>query len=150
MTLWTSNKPYILSILSYMHVMYENIHKRVFCCAGHCNVGGHCKKVDGCPGHGEALRVLHGATHHVHPLTFIHLLTKHILSEDSNGRIAESLHLLHEPENLHSLLRAAFHWRSSGHHHLGGVGPGQPGAQVLHLAPGRESIANRSNSTTPI
>ena len=28
-----SNKPYILSILSYMHVIYENIHKRVFCCA---------------------------------------------------------------------------------------------------------------------
>ena len=27
----TSNKPYILSILSYMHVIYENIHKRVFC-----------------------------------------------------------------------------------------------------------------------
>ena len=27
-----SNKPYILSILSYMHVIYENIHKRVFCC----------------------------------------------------------------------------------------------------------------------
>ena len=26
-----SNKPYILSILSYMHVIYENIHKRVFC-----------------------------------------------------------------------------------------------------------------------
>ena len=29
--LWRSNKPYILSILSYMHVIYENIHKRVFC-----------------------------------------------------------------------------------------------------------------------
>ena len=28
-----SNKPYILSILSYMHVIYENIHKRVFCYA---------------------------------------------------------------------------------------------------------------------
>ena len=28
-----SNKPYILSILSYMHVIYENIHKRVFCCS---------------------------------------------------------------------------------------------------------------------
>ena len=27
----SSNKPYILSILSYMHVIYENIHKRVFC-----------------------------------------------------------------------------------------------------------------------
>ena len=29
--LGASNKPYILSILSYMHVIYENIHKRVFC-----------------------------------------------------------------------------------------------------------------------
>ena len=57
------------------------------------------------------LRVLHGATRHIHPLTLIHGLTKHILhvSEGSNGTIAEFLHLLHEPENLHSLLRATFH-----------------------------------------
>ena len=40
-----SNKPYILSILSYMHVIYENIHKRVFCYAWMQNTAGHGKSL---------------------------------------------------------------------------------------------------------
>ena len=39
-----SNKPYILSILSYMHVIYENIHKRVFCSV--CEYVANCWRVE--------------------------------------------------------------------------------------------------------
>ena len=48
-----SNKPYILSILSYMHIIYENIHKRVFCYSGYTihvtNTIGFCHRVSQIP-----------------------------------------------------------------------------------------------------